>query len=118
MEKEILKIVDTTNTEHYSWGNNCDGWHLVKSESLSVIKETMPGLSTEQLHYHNTAQQFFYILAGEATIEINGMTYKVTPGKGILIKPGVKHLVSNKSTLDLEFLVISEPKSQGDRVTA
>ena len=54
MEKEILKIVDTTNTEHYSWGNNCDGWHLVKSESLSVIKETMPGLTTEQLHYHNT----------------------------------------------------------------
>lgn len=22
--------------EHYIWGDNCDGWHLVKNQDLSV----------------------------------------------------------------------------------
>ena len=30
------------NAEHYQWGNACDGWHLLKSETLSVIQEKMP----------------------------------------------------------------------------
>ena len=30
------------NSEHYKWGDNCSGWHLVKTQSLSVIEELMP----------------------------------------------------------------------------
>ena len=118
MEEERMKVVDTANAEHYMWGEGCDGWHFVKSDSLSVIKETMPGMTSEQLHYHNKAQQFFYVLSGEAIFDIEGVSYKVTQGKGIHIKPGVKHSVSNKSMQDLVFIIISEPKSHGDRVTA
>lgn len=109
-------IVDTTNAEHYNWGNNCDGWHFVKSDDLSVIRETMPAAAAEKLHYHKNAQQFFYILSGMATFEIDGTVYSVTAGKGISIKPGARHRISNNFNSDLEFLVVSEPKSHGDRV--
>jgi hypothetical protein len=37
MEKEIFKVVDTANAEHYEWGDKCDGWHFVKTDSLSII---------------------------------------------------------------------------------
>jgi hypothetical protein len=30
------------NAEHYIWGDNCDGWRLVKIPDLSVIHERMP----------------------------------------------------------------------------
>jgi hypothetical protein len=54
-----MAIKSTDNTEHYIWGDNCDGWHLLKSDSLSIIQEKMPAQTSEGLHFHNTAQQFF-----------------------------------------------------------
>jgi len=116
MEKEMLGIVDMSNTEHYVWGENCDGWHFVKSDSLSVIKETMPSMTKEKFHYHERAQQFFYILSGVATFDIEGFECNVNQNKGISIKPRVKHRILNNTKSDLKFLVISEPKSHGDRI--
>lgn len=105
----------TKNAEHYTWGNNCDGWHLLKTDSLSVIQESMPAGATEQLHFHSKAQQLFYILSGEASFEIEDKVVIVKTGESIHIPKGVKHFVSNKTTEKLEFLAISEPKSHGDR---
>ncbi|MGA8345596.1 MAG: hypothetical protein WB781_26940, partial [Candidatus Sulfotelmatobacter sp.] len=34
--------VSRENAEHYRWGVDCDGWHLVKDAQLSVIEEFMP----------------------------------------------------------------------------
>lgn len=116
MEKGMLGIVDISNAEHYVWGDNCDGWHFVKSDSLSVIKETMPSMTKEKMHYHQKSQQFFFILSGTATFEVNGMVYKVAQNRGIRIKPGVIHRISNNTESTLEFMVISEPKSHGDRI--
>jgi len=36
--------------------------------------------------------------------------------QGIHIKPNQKHKLFNKSQKNLEFIVVSEPKSHGDRV--
>ena len=116
MEKELFGIVDTASAEHYHWGDHCDGWHFVKSDSLSIIKETMPSMTKEKLHYHEKVQQFFYILSGVAAFEIDGIKCTVGQNRGISIKPGIKHRISNNSESDLEFLVISEPQSHEDRV--
>ena len=88
---------------------------MVNSESLSVIREKMPASTYEQFHYHKKSQQFFYILSGVATFEIDEITLTVEPDNGIHIKPGVKHRILNNGFKDLEFLVISEPRSHGDR---
>ncbi len=109
-------ITSTENAEHYTWGAQCDGWHLLRSDSLSVIQERMPPGTAEQLHYHERAQQVFFILSGTATFEVEGELLTVNAGQSIHIKPNTKHRILNNYTEDLHFLVISEPKSHGDRV--
>ena len=111
-----MAIKSTENTEHYIWGDNCDGWHLLKSDSLSIIQEKMPAQTSEGLHFHNTAQQFFFILKGTATFQIEEEIFEVNENKGFHILPLQKHRIFNYTELALEFLVISEPKSHGDRV--
>jgi mannose-6-phosphate isomerase-like protein (cupin superfamily) len=103
-------------TDHYSWGDGCDGWHLVKEASLSVIEERMPPATAEVRHYHNRAQQFFYILAGEARIEVDGEEFTLARGEGLHVPPGKPHRFRNASGEAVEFLVISQPPSHGDRV--
>ncbi|WP_461532665.1 cupin domain-containing protein [Sinomicrobium sp.] len=103
------------NSEHYIWGDNCSGWHLLKSKSLSVIEEMMPPKTQEKKHYHSNAQQFFRILKGKATFEIEDATIEVESGAGIHIPPNVKHRIRNDQTENLEFIVISEPTTRGDR---
>ena len=109
-------ITSTENAEHYTWGDRCDGWHLLRSESLSVIQERMPPGASEQLHYHERAQQVFYILSGAATFEVEGELKTVLANQSIHISPKTKHCILNNSDTDLHFLVISEPRSHGDRV--
>jgi mannose-6-phosphate isomerase-like protein (cupin superfamily) len=104
------------NAEHYIWRDQCDGWHLVKNKDLSVIHERMPANTSEVRHYHQKARQFFFILSGNATLEINGKCVKITPFEGIEVPPLVPHQMMNESNEDVEFLVISHPTSKGDRV--
>jgi mannose-6-phosphate isomerase-like protein (cupin superfamily) len=113
-----LQTVSRSRAEHYTWGDACDGWHLVKQESLSVIEERMPPGTSEVRHYHKLAQQFFYILSGEASMEVDGETLTLRCCEGLHIPPGVPHRIRNVSKESLEFLVISQPRSHGDRVPA
>lgn len=109
-------VIDTSNAEHYSWGNGCDGWHLLKRDDFNVIEERVPPGASEQRHFHNQARQFFYILQGEATIELAGQTYRSQTHQGIEIPPAVPHQFQNCSQEEVRFLVISVPKAQGDWV--
>ena len=107
--------ISKQNAEHYLWGDNCDGWHLVKNKELSVIHERMPVNTTEVIHYHHQAQQFFFILTGIATIQIDDEMVTLNPQEGVEVPPFIKHQMRNESNQDVEFLVISQPNSRGDR---
>lgn len=37
-----MEVVLKDSVEHYRWSENCEGWHLAKSETLSVIQERVP----------------------------------------------------------------------------
>jgi mannose-6-phosphate isomerase-like protein (cupin superfamily) len=110
--------IDAETAEHYVWGEVCDGWHLVRSEGLSVIEERMPGGAMEQWHFHTKARQFFYVLEGELTMEVEGRTHGLGVGQGLEIAPGERHQARNESRGDVRFLVISSPPAQGDREEA
>jgi mannose-6-phosphate isomerase-like protein (cupin superfamily) len=114
--KLTSKKVSVQNAEHYYWGDKCDGWHLLKSDALSVIQERMPPDTSEQLHFHSKAQQLFYILSGEATFEIEDKVILVAANESLHIPQQTQHKISNQGKSDLHFIVISEPKSHGDRV--
>jgi mannose-6-phosphate isomerase-like protein (cupin superfamily) len=109
-------MIDTETAEHYTWGEVSDGWHLVKSANLSVIQERMPPGAAEVRHYHQHARQFFFILSGIATMELNGEEQTLAMRQGIEVPPGAPHQMYNRSSDPLEFLVISQPASHGDRV--
>jgi mannose-6-phosphate isomerase-like protein (cupin superfamily) len=104
------------NADHYLWGDKCDGWHLLKSESLSIIYERMPPGTQEARHVHNKAQQFFFVLEGEATMELDGKEFVIREREGIHVAAGKPHQMFNRSQADVFFLVISQPPSHGDRV--
>jgi mannose-6-phosphate isomerase-like protein (cupin superfamily) len=109
----MIKSIE--NAEHYKWGDNCYGWHLLKTDSLSVIQEKMPSGASEKRHFHKQSQQLFYILSGAATFEMEGDTFTINSGETIHVPKGTKHFIANHGPIELEFLVISEPKSHGDR---
>ena len=114
--EETIKIINTANAEHYNWGNECDGWHLIKNDELSVIQEKMPPGTAEVKHYHQKSRQFFFILSGVASIEIQDKKYSLHPSDGIEIPPLIPHKMINDSTEELNFIVVSQPKSHGDRI--
>lgn len=97
-------------------GRGCDGWHLLRSDGLSVIEERMPAGAREQRHAHTRARQFFWVLEGELTMEVEGRTYSVGARQGIEIASGERHTAINGSSAEVRFLVISSPPAQGDRV--
>ncbi|MGD8426536.1 MAG: cupin domain-containing protein [Balneolaceae bacterium] len=102
--------------EQYRWGDNCDGWHLLKQPGLSVIQERMPTGTSEVKHFHERAEQFFFVLQGSLCIEMNDEVHMLNPQEGMHIPPGTTHQVKNTSEKAAEFLVISAPASHGDRV--
>ena len=111
-----MRAVDTTSAPHYRWGAASDGWRLLDGHDLSVIQERVPPCDQERRHRHERARQFFYILSGDATLEIGGREIAVAAGQGIEVPPGTPHQFFNRSAADVTMLVISSPRSHGDRV--
>lgn len=110
------KVVSKDNAEHYTWGDQCDGWHLLKRDDISIIQERMPPDTSEVKHYHSISRQFFYILEGTAEMLINDNVFSLHNGQGIEIPPGTIHQIKNNSGTDLSFVIVSFPKSHGDKI--
>ena len=100
---------------HYKWGDNCDGWNFVRKADVVIKQELMPAQTAEKLHFHTYAEQFFYVLKGQATFLIENETILVNANNGLQIKAGDKHKISNGTNQDLEFILFSYPSTQNDR---
>ncbi|MBD8872983.1 cupin domain-containing protein [Rhodanobacter sp. DHB23] len=113
-----MGAVGTHNAGHCRWGRGCDGWHLLAGDDLGVIEERMPPGTAEQRHRHAHARQFFCLLEGEAVLELEGAPHRLRHGEGLHVPPGAAHQMRNDSGADARFLVVSAPKSHGDRIAA
>jgi mannose-6-phosphate isomerase-like protein (cupin superfamily) len=111
-------VISRNSARYYQWGKGCHAWHLVKRDELSVIHEQMSSGASETRHYHAKARQFFFVISGTARIEVAGKAEVLRRHEGAEIAPGVLHQIANASEEDLEFIVISHPASQADRVLA
>jgi quercetin dioxygenase-like cupin family protein len=110
--------ISPATAAHYTWGEQCDGWHLVRSQDLSIIQERMPSGAREQRHRHAQSRQFFFVLHGQLVMEVEGKHHVLSQGTGLEIAPGLAHTAMNESAMDVGFLVISQPPSHGDRAVA
>jgi mannose-6-phosphate isomerase-like protein (cupin superfamily) len=102
--------------KYYQWGNVCESWDFVDSVGLSVKLEMMPPGASEQLHFHAHSQQFFFILAGTATFEIEGKQIEMSVHEGLHIQAGQKHRIENNGSINLEFILCSQPSISNDRI--
>ncbi len=87
--KEI-KPVSIANAEHYLWGENSDGWHLLKRDDVSVIQERVSAGKAEVMHYHKISRQFFYILEGEGQMRFENKLVSLTKRRRIGNCPACK----------------------------
>jgi mannose-6-phosphate isomerase-like protein (cupin superfamily) len=99
-QNSLTSIINRALAEHYMWGSECDGWHLVKTGELSVIEERMPASATEVRHYHKRSRQFFYVLSGELTMEVEHHEFVLRAGDGLEVKPGQNHQAMNRGPQD------------------
>jgi mannose-6-phosphate isomerase-like protein (cupin superfamily) len=114
------RIISAKTADHYKWGGDLgtdsDGWHLLKTPDLSVIEELMPPGTSERRHYHLNARQFFYVLDGVLTLEIDGQHFDLQAGEGIEVSPSQPHQAFNRGVDPMRMLVTSQPPSHGDRI--
>ncbi len=108
--------VSKENSGKYFWGENCESWILNHSENLIIKQEKMPSNTKEQIHYHEKAEQFFYILSGTAIFYLENEKFLIQENQGISVKPETKHFIANENPKDLEFLVISSSATENDRI--
>ncbi len=112
----MSRTIDIHTAQHYTWGDACQSWILADAGQLVVKQERMPPGSREQLHVHQRARQFFYVLSGTASFVVGEDEMTVTSFQGLLVLPGDAHYKANHGKVDLEFLVISCPGTHADRI--
>jgi uncharacterized cupin superfamily protein len=81
-----------------------------------VIEELMPPGTSEARHAHLHARQFFLVLEGELTLEVDHHDFVLRAGDGLEIAPGHAHQALNRSTNCVRSLVTSQPPGQADRI--
>lgn len=60
-------------------------------------------------HRHRIQEQIYYILEGEAMMEIDGEQSIVHAYDTIFLPPGVEHAIYNTGLTDLRFIVVTCP---------
>jgi mannose-6-phosphate isomerase-like protein (cupin superfamily) len=88
----IRSILDRTNAP-------------VRNQSLAEAR--VPAGTATQRHYHKLAEEFYFILEGRGSMDLDGEIRQVCPGDCILIPPGAWHTISVKE--DLRFLCCCAP---------
>jgi mannose-6-phosphate isomerase-like protein (cupin superfamily) len=66
-------------------------------------------------HKHQVQEQIYHVLEGEGLMEIAGKNHVVRKHDFIFLPPGVEHAISNSGLVDLVFLVITSPVTDGER---
>ncbi|MFZ4798033.1 MAG: cupin domain-containing protein [Bacteroidia bacterium] len=112
----MQQVINKQNATNYTWGHDCLSWILNDSEALSIKQEMMPSKTKEQLHFHENANQFFYILKGQATFYLEKDILLLNANDGLSVLNNSKHFIANESNEVLEFLVISQPSTNNDRI--
>lgn len=76
-------------------------------QQQSLAEALVPAGSATERHYHRSSEEFYFILEGEGSMEIDGERRDVGPGDGILIPAGAWHQITARS--ELRFLCCCAP---------
>jgi mannose-6-phosphate isomerase-like protein (cupin superfamily) len=78
----------------------------------SLAEASLPAGASTERHYHKKSEEFYFLLEGDATMEIDGEKHSVVPGDAILIPPGAWHQIT--ATSAVRFLCCCAPPYSHD----
>lgn len=76
-------------------------------EKQSLAEATIPTGGETERHWHKDSEEFYFILEGKGTMEIDGEKCEIGVGDAILIPSGAWHQI--KAAEDLRFLCCCAP---------
>ena len=76
-------------------------------EKQSLAEATVSAGNATERHYHKVSEEFYFLLEGEGTMEVDGENREVRPGDAVLIPAGTWHQIT--ATKDLRFLCCCAP---------
>ncbi len=88
--------------ELLSHRNSCIAKQSLAEARLPVGASTTP-------HRHPQTEEIYYMLEGEAMMEIDGEQQRVKPGDAIAIPPGARHQITCLGDIPLKFLCTCAP---------
>ncbi len=81
-------------------------------EQQSLAEATVLAGNATERHYHKLSEEFYFLLEGEGTMEVDGESREVRPGDAVLIPAGAWHEIT--AMKDLRFLCCCAPPYSHD----
>jgi mannose-6-phosphate isomerase-like protein (cupin superfamily) len=75
----------------------------------SLAEATVPEGTATERHYHKKSEEFYFILEGTGTMEIDNESSDVKTGDAILIPTGAWHQITADADSTLKFLCCCAP---------
>jgi mannose-6-phosphate isomerase-like protein (cupin superfamily) len=76
----------------------------------SLAEATIPVGGAVAEHFHNTTEEFYYILSGTGLMKIEDELREVGPGDTVIIIPGKRHKITNSGQVPLVLLACCSPE--------
>ena len=89
---------------------------ISNSTNMSLALIIIDSNASSQQHYHIKTEEIYYILDGEALIEIGGQATRVGKGHSIFIPVGKIHKITNIGKEPLRFISVDSPIFDQDDV--
>jgi quercetin dioxygenase-like cupin family protein len=104
---ETIEEEDYSKTIIFSGDDFAEEGHL-----LQVV--TVPPQTKQRLHLHEQQTEVFYVLEGQAVIEIGGEKLLAQPGDAFICSPGDRHSLWNQSDREFRLVVFKINKPQAN----
>jgi mannose-6-phosphate isomerase-like protein (cupin superfamily) len=109
MDVRNAKNISPLNTDHGEIVYELLGAAAGNSRVHSLAQISIPPGRGSRKHFHPVAEESYYILAGEAHLELEGETATLTAGDSIVILSKQVHQVTNRGDKDLVLLAVCVP---------
>lgn len=109
-----MDVHNIARVEAFSTKDGSEIRELLSHRNSCIAKQSLaearlpPGGST-QPHYHPLTEEIYYILQGQALMQIGTDRQTVGPGDALAIPPGAKHQITNTGGETLVFLCCCAP---------
>jgi len=107
-----MEVESLASAEPFTTKDGSTIRELHHTDEQSLAEATLdPGQATDR-HYHARTEEIYFLLEGEAEMEVDGDRRHVGPGDAVLIPAGARHQI--RAETPLRFLCCCAPPYSHD----